>query len=29
VIRSAMFREVKILDYDGLLDYGIDIVSAF
>jgi len=24
-----MFREVKILDYDGLLDYGIDIVSAF
>lgn len=29
MIRSAMFREVKILDYAGLLDYGIDIVSAF
>ena len=26
--RSAMFREVNVVDYAGLLDYGIDIVSA-
>jgi hypothetical protein len=28
VIRLAMLREVKFLDYAGLLDYGIDIVAA-
>ena len=28
MIRSAIFMEVNVLDYAGLLDYGIDIVSA-